>query len=459
MRATNININNEIKMNENKKLPSYLNSRDSFSAIRSCVAFNFIPKHNFPETEPLIDEIMTKLMVKSFNYRRYKTYVQTIIINLANAAYQGKGMSFFKNAHHWADVNKKLNLTEKISYRKLSHILDIMEDMGYLIRIVGNKNVLFPELSYASRYFASNALVARLKEEWCNYMADDERLAIRLNNANKEDITPDTLPAEIESVKEEVDEINDFLSKQFITAETPHTKCVCIKSGDEPEFRMKSVREQNRFFVKLQAIYKHNFELGGRLYALCRNGKGNYQGFSSNYNGEADKIDRKSIKINGLATCEVDYKCLHINLAYNLCNKQFSGDAYDIDGYNRKTVKRALLIMLNSKSYNKAIKTVMFYDSLEYYEAKDLIDAIMHKHEPLKQLLFSNNTHCFGLELQNIDSMIMRDVLIKLKNLNIPALPVHDSVICPHSYRRVVEKIMTAVYKLYMGYDITVETK
>lgn len=437
-------------------LPNYLNYNDEFRAIETCIPFAFIPKCNFPESEPLVKEIIDSMQLKDFQIEKTTKYVQIILVNLANAAYQGKGIGFFNNAHFWSNVNVKVKLESKISFRVLSKILNTLEVNGYVVRIIGKHNDIQKSMSYSSRYFASEVLLTRLKEEWAQLMAGEEKSAVKLYNEQEKDITPNVLPLEIKKREVIVKKVNNLYSESYMTAVIPALKRVCTVNDDGTlKFRMRTVNQKKRFTVQLQSIYKHSFNYGGRLYSVNNFNGLNYQAFSSKE--KENKVERKTIEINGMPTCEVDFKCLHVNLAYAQNNMQFDGDAYDFTP-NRSIAKKVLLIALNSASYKEAINAISYHCLISKDEAKNLIDEMLKRHQPLKNILF-HSSKCYGLELQYQDSNIMANILERLSSMNIVALPVHDSVIVANKYKSTVIKIMVEEYKKLTGFSIIAEVK
>src|SRR5262249_47902219 len=50
------------------------------------------------------------------------------------------------------------------------------------------------------------------------------------------------------------------------------------------------------------------------------------------------KTERQGLTINGLATEELDFKGMHIQLLYQEAGKQMQGDPYNVDGWPRERV-------------------------------------------------------------------------------------------------------------------------
>jgi hypothetical protein len=81
--------------------------------------------------------------------------------------------------------------------------------------------------------------------------------------------------------------------------------------------------------------------------------------------------------------------------------------------------------------------------------ADDLVYDFLQKHSAIKAHIGSPN---IGLKLQAVDSEIMALVLDTLRLENIPALPVHDSVIVPYQKRSKALAAMAESFKQITGF-------
>lgn len=221
-------------------------------------------------------------------------------------------------------------------------------------------------------------------------------------------------------------------------------------------------------------IFNKSLDLGGRFY------RGSYQGLP--------KEDRSRILINNEPTCEPDYSSLHYNLLYAKEGIQLDYDPYLIDGYERKTIKIASFVLLNcdsltrfksnvTKSGNPKVKSAFQRWKKEYkgdykqddnrpdylkgfiegmpdnIKGNELLKALQDKHYKIAHWF---GTEDIGLKLQKMDSDIMANVLTTLSGLNIPVLPVHDSLICPKSKLNHAKLTMQQCYNNYTGYNIQI---
>ncbi|BCG46786.1 hypothetical protein GEOBRER4_n1623 [Citrifermentans bremense] len=202
-----------------------------------------------------------------------------------------------------------------------------------------------------------------------------------------------------------------------------------------------------------------SLRLGGRFYG------GWWLRIESNY--------RKHILINGEPTVEIDYKGIHVFLAYLMegidCFKLFDGDPYVIDAPDlgmewRKVTKAVTLKCLNAKSRKEAAASINSDMNLKEKEGKknkkkikrhpkykpsQLVDMCIEKH-PLINHYF--NSDC-GKMLQFYDSHIASQVIQHFLVSEIPILPVHDSFICQRRHADKLDQVMKNVVETSYGLE------
>jgi hypothetical protein len=236
--------------------------------------------------------------------------------------------------------------------------------------------------------------------------------------------------------------------------------------------------------IHLYRVFNNkSFELGGRFYAA-----GGYQRMSG--------AKRKDLKINGQDTVELDYKAIHIHIAYQQHQAQLITDPYTITTLEQRDLWKTLflrLININCVPSFKAQITRSGTDSvqkkvLEYRKqkaefkngtrskppkqdsilsrnfidgipvgmtGKEALDKILEAHPLIKSIISEDSN---GLKFQYQDSCVMEMLLVNLTKKGIVALPVHDSVIVASHYEQVVMNEMIQVYStLFPGYCIDVK--
>ena len=224
----------------------------------------------------------------------------------------------------------------------------------------------------------------------------------------------DTPPEETEEVKakaEKIKKINSFTAKYKV------------------ELAGKKIK------TELHSTYCNNdWTQGGRLYTSA----GGYQSLSSE--------ERKSLKINGKDTVELDFSAYHPHLLYALRGIQLSCDPYGFYN-NRQACKLALNITINAKNKDQAI-----YAFKEKWEGEkidvDNLFALMEKyHTAIAEFFYSGA----GCSLQYIDSNIAINIIMKMRAKRIIALSVHDSFIVPAQFREKLLSVMKEEYTQYTG--------
>lgn len=397
--------------------------------IQKAIPFDVITTLNFPEIEPMIDVMVAGVG----EFKEAKRYISMVLCNAAYSYRLETGFYVSRDCHVWAKYNKTTTLKEqRISSRKLIAVLDYLVAQQYLTEIKGHKDFTDDTNSIRSRYYPTKKFENVISKTSKNTVfATSHSTPIRIKDHHNKSFIPSTLPPEIESKANKINDLNKFYTNFIFTA---------IHNDQKIRLRMN-----------LQASYVGDFEHGGRLYATCTDGTGvTYQTLK--------KAERKTLEINGEATCEPDFKCLHVNLAYILANKELNSDAYDFYP-DRKFAKKAVLISLNCKSKEQAVYALFrdpYVTSKDYSlsECQLCIDLMLTRHESIKHLLFTGK--CLGTTLQNIDSDIMLEILTIAKEHNIPILPVHDSCICRKSDKDFVIAIMKTVALSKLGHKLSV---
>ena len=399
--------------------------------IRQAKPIDVIAELNFPEVEPLIEGF-----AKEINTSDVKKYLTMVLCNALYTAKCGTGFYVSRDCHVWAEYNRTTTLKEqKISVRKLNAVLDFLVNRGYLKEIKGHKDLISNVDNYRSRYFATEALnfIFNTKHNAHKHIFNTKHTnTIRLKK-NKHDIKLDfnSLPSNILHRKLIIDSLNSYYSDSVLVT--------CIKHN-----------EKKRLRINLQSVFTEDWEHGGRLYATCTDGNGfTYQTLRKN--------ERKTIEINGEATVEPDFHCLHINLAYNLNGKELVGDAYDFVP-DRKFAKKVILISLNCTSREQAINAILansyVKNKYNYLDVEFAITRMLYRHSEISHLFFTDDN--LGLTLQNADSELMLSILERAKSMNIPVIPVHDSCICRESDISTVINIMRTCYHTLTRHNIEI---
>jgi hypothetical protein len=210
--------------------------------------------------------------------------------------------------------------------------------------------------------------------------------------------------------------INDALASASID---------CLPSHETGEIFDTSDRYLRRYFNN------GSFELGGRVFG------GFWQPMS--------KRDRKGISIDGGPTVTLDFGQMNPRVLYGKAGQDLVlQDAYSVPGLedHRDGVKLVFNAMLHRT--NRMIKKPK--GSLEFLPKHMRIGAITSHieiaHKSIRDLLYKG----IGMRLFYEESQILIEVLTRLLNQGIVALPVHDAVIVAEHHQERVKSLMLSVF-------------
>ena len=223
--------------------------------------------------------------------------------------------------------------------------------------------------------------------------------------------------ARTDTLRRKLQGFNEALSGSIITLDVGEHDGNVIRCGDHTLYpAMKS----------LYRVFNDDWKHGGRLYG------GWWQ--------QARKTDRAQFRIDGTRTTEPDYPQLHPTLIYGMARRGLNGDAYTIDGWPRSLGKVALNILINAKTYPKAVGALANEIGGAGARAKAvrLIDAMKERHHPIADYFHSDA----GRRLQNIDAGMAERVMERMMGQGIVTLPIHDSFIVAHQHENILREAM-----------------
>ncbi len=189
--------------------------------------------------------------------------------------------------------------------------------------------------------------------------------------------------------------------------------------------------------LECRRVFNEGFESGGRFYCSAQNLK---------------KEERKTIRIDGAPTIELDFKSLHPRLLYNLNGLEAPTDCYASPARDRNLTKRISLLSLNCESKQQACKALMSEERISAKEATEYLNAYAMEHEPIANLFYQSAWQ----RLQFIDSQIVDTVLSEAHIKNIPVLPVHDSFITTTAHCLWIKEATEKAYKALTGFNAIV---
>lgn len=197
---------------------------------------------------------------------------------------------------------------------------------------------------------------------------------------------------------------------------------------------------------------------GGRLYTRYAS----YQNIPQNL--------RRLLTLNGNNSRELDYSGMHVNLLYYLNGKanEYEDPYFPVlyllgftssDTNVRDALKKLIITTINCNfEFEKSRKAFYYHnnDLRKYLESEGISfkDAFSAVNEAYGEVTQKNvDIH----KLMYMESKIMCEVLRKLRNEKIVALPLHDSTIFMENNYRDVKDIMQATYRDITSRDILVK--
>lgn len=199
---------------------------------------------------------------------------------------------------------------------------------------------------------------------------------------------------------------------------------------------------------KLHRVFNNeSFELGGRFYGAL------YQTMPKEF--------RKDILINGEPTVELDYSAHHVRIPYHLEGIDYKDDPYlalTDDPEERFLFKKLLLIAINAeteseftKGFREAFRATSRQTKLSLTNASilSLLQRVKETHNQIAGYINSGA----GCKFQNLDSRITEAILVRMTDMGIPCLPVHDSYIVPKQHEDRLRDVMVGEYKAVLGFE------
>lgn len=259
---------------------------------------------------------------------------------------------------------------------------------------------------------------------------------------------------EIPVMRESLKLYNQLLNRTFIDIPTLQNPVIEkeYESKGKQKVRTISIDQTSKFVRRI--FYRKNWEMGGR--------------FHGGWWQQIHETWRKQIYIGNIATLEMDYSGLHVNLLYGLRNKQPVDDPYRLETLfdlepdeQRKYVKSLVLKAINATSEKKAFQA--FRDKqptgseAKRYKDKELriiLDAFKEKNPVISDDICTDQ----GVKLMNIDGKITSTLTDHFTTRNIPILSIHDSYIIQHPYSGDLAQMMDkAVAEQLGGFKVKID--
>lgn len=300
-------------------------------------------------------------------------------------------------------------------------------DQSAAVDLIENHIAPPGNLGEQSRFRATPKLMALFEKSRIPLILDRPEIII-LRDADKRPISyPET--RETERMRRALEEYNEAAAALHV--------CVAGQKIIEGELLVVGETRTGAATLQVYRLFNGSFRFGGRFYGQSTQ--------------NIPKELRATITINDSATDEPDFPSLHPQLLYALVGRHLPHDPYDLDGWDRPTVKRAFNIMLNAKTPGSAqlavAETMGGFTKQHREQAKRLIAEIEHKHAPVAEHFGSG----IGLRLQRTDSDIAARVLAKSVQEGEFLLSLHDGFRSRRQHADRTREIMDECYEKVVG--------
>ena len=382
-----------------------------------------------PEVNTFVDDIFNTYFKQKTNIR--KKHLKVVLLDLYIAWKDDPTLSI------GVAMSPKAYKAGKSRYNSLNikrTTIDIVKELeqNELIRLLGGKRIS-TKIGYVSRIWASDKLIKKFQDAGLNefnigHHEGKETIILRDSDKNEIDTYDDN--TNVKRMRLQLTKYNKLLEKSFIDIQKYDAPRILIKPkrrrlSDEPKY--VNISHHNKFVRRV--FNNSSFEQGGRFYG----------GWWQRVDGKI----RKDIRINNIATVEIDYSAIHVIMLYALMGidywSNFTKDPYDINirfvndpEHSRKIIKLLLLLGINANnetSLFRAFRNEHDYETMPYEftneRLSEILTDIKKEHHPIAHKICSGE----GIRLMNYDSMIVEHILDDFIKRDTAILSVHDSFV------------------------------
>lgn len=402
-----------------------------------------------PEVEAATDDMYYQIFHDEVRKRRpsesdiekRKASIRVILLNLFEAWHVSPSEWVYLSLAR-AAYNLSKDVNPLIGYRSLKDVWDGLVKLGYVdfVKGISDKDrgpTAFSKRQhgYSTRMKATEAVISFLQDTHgltVNMMfrlRPRELIVLKDNHKrpmNYED-TPDTI-----SMRDNVKRINALLSKSRIELNT---------DNDTLKALQQERQEANKKPIDLTSISLHrafskgSFEQGGRFYGA--------------WWATAFKGFRPHIMIDGMPTVEIDYAGMNPAMLYAKEGVKLDFDPYTLEGdlsvMSRADIQTTFYrLIFKNKLPERDIDDIDLPENVTF---KQVVQGIIDRH-PIIAKHFSKD---LSGTLQYEDSCITEAVLLRLADLSIPALPIHDSFIVKQQDEHALRQAMTQAFHEHTG--------
>jgi hypothetical protein len=247
-----------------------------------------------------------------------------------------------------------------------------------------------------------------------------------------------------------------------------HITRLPIPSDDENILRMASqIEEINSFIAEAAISFNSPLSLidlsKRRLYRVFKRTKSqgsaeDFQSYGRIYGGfweSMKKEERAWLRINGESLNTLDFSSTNLHLAYSISGQTPpSGDLYSIPGIP-DSYRPDVKTFISARWFSKRKAFPSGSRLKEIGSFSEVLTLVHERHPSLKEILSQEN---IGFRLANLESEILVQILLRLKDKGIVALPIHDAILVRTSDTESARTIMATVSREFIGFSIPVST-
>jgi len=425
--------------------------------------------HNFelwtkdPETIRTADSLRRSLNLGNKLTKEKTEFIVNLMLNLKISARNNNPLLISRAQTYYNGVPSQ-NVPDYQTYSVVTNTLDVLKANGY----VSVRKAIINRLR--TGYFATEKmlnLISQVQYKDIEVIRPKTFIILRKKkNGENVDVSykPYMFPAKLHK---DMESYNDLRESNTLSFEKLPVNLFNAHKNVIQDYAVEDVNKlspvNSVYNIKLKTtylvrIFNEKPTLSGRF----------YRGIESNLLNEL----RSELYINGNSTIELDFKCFHPKILYDLRGivLQPTFDPYvvrsNLTKEQRTVYKRLLLIMINAETKHKAIngfrKIVREEDDLfntigdnEYNTIKKLADELIAHNKLIEDDLFTEKCH----ELTNKDSNMANEILRHFAKKDILVLCIHDSFVIEEQYEDELRKKMEEVYKEKFGNLPIIEKK
>lgn len=341
-------------------------------------------------------------------------------------------LSIINNIHYRRNNKKYILISknpnkypiQKFSYHEIINSLTILKNLNIIIEETGFRN--YKEKNKLGEWYYKDATATKIYlksyEEW---KIDELNLSwfnfCKIIFCNK---LPN--PHVFNRTKYKKTIINEKINKNFLFNSSLDRINKYLKNNNEINLQYKRVfgetlHEYGRFYNSFQTIPK--------------------------------KLREKVLKEKDWI--ELDYTSCLINILYIIeTGKMYDGDIYfdllkklNLSNDYRSLLKELLIIALNTKNKNSAIKAIRkllidngLYNKENWFSSEIILNIlnVFESYKYLKKYLYYNSSYF----TQNIESNIISKLMLEMIKDNILPISIHDCIIIPSQYENKYKLLM-----------------